>query len=206
MLSSPDWHAGVIGIVAARVVEQTGRPTILLSETDGLAKGSGRSIAAFDLLAGVAACSDRLLGYGGHRAACGLSLRADDVAGFAEALAAGDELTLALTDELDLFAPHGLGNPRPLLLLHGAELGACRLTRNGRHLQCDVRLDGVRLLGAVRAAAGGALRRAGRLRQELVQRHGQAPGPGQGRLRGGAARSRPLRDRVRPGLPLPGVG
>ena len=143
VLSSPDWHAGVIGIVAARVVEQTGRPTILLSETDGLAKGSGRSIAAFDLLAGVAACSDRLLGYGGHRAACGLSLRADDVAGFAEALAAGDELTLALTDELDLFAPHGLGNPRPLLLLHGAELGACRLTRNGRHLQCDVRLDGV---------------------------------------------------------------
>jgi single-stranded-DNA-specific exonuclease len=165
VLSSPDWHAGVIGIVAARVVEQTGRPTILLSETDGLAKGSGRSIAAFDLLAGVAACSDRLLGYGGHRAACGLSLRVDDVAGFAEALAgdagerrgdhdfrsvtrvealaAGDELTLGLTDELDLFAPHGLGNPRPLLLLHGAELGACRLTRNGRHLQCDVRLDGV---------------------------------------------------------------
>jgi len=169
VMSSPDWHAGVIGIVAARVVEQTGRPTILLSETDGVAKGSGRSIAAFDLLAGVAACSERLLGYGGHRAACGLSLPAAAVAGFAEALAgyagerlggddfrsvtaveavaAGDELTLGLTDELDLFAPHGFGNPRPLLLLHGAELGACRLTRNGRHLQCDVRLDGVTALG-----------------------------------------------------------
>ena len=141
MLSSPDWHAGVIGIVAARVVEQTGRPTILLSETDGIAKGSGRSIAAFDLLAGVAACSDRLLSYGGHRAACGLQLRAADVPAFAEALAgyagerlgeddfrsvtaveavaAGDELTLGLTDELDLFAPHGLGNPRPLLLSTG---------------------------------------------------------------------------------------
>ena len=165
VMSSPDWHAGVIGIVASRVVEQTGRPTILLSETDGVAKGSGRSIPAFDLLAGVAACSERLLGYGGHRAACGLSLRADDVATFAQALAgyagerltdddfrsvtkveavaAGDELTLGLTDDLDLFAPHGLGNPRPLLLLHGAQIGSCRLTRNGRHLQCDVRLDGV---------------------------------------------------------------
>ena len=165
VMSSPDWHAGVIGIVASRVVEQTGRPTILLSETDGVAKGSGRSIPAFDLLAGVAACSERLLGYGGHRAACGLSLPAGDVASFAkalagyagerltdddfrsvtkvEAVAAGDDLTLGLTDDLDLFAPHGLGNPRPLLLLHGAQIGSCRLTRNGRHLQCDVRLDGV---------------------------------------------------------------
>ncbi len=165
VLSSPDWHEGVVGIVASRVVDQTGRPTILLSETDGIAKGSGRSTPAFDLLAGVAACSDRLLGFGGHRAACGLRLKADDVAGFAEALAgyagerlgeadfrslitveavaAGDELTLGLTDELDLFAPHGFGNPRPLLLLHGAEIGACRLTRNRRHMQCDVRLNGV---------------------------------------------------------------
>jgi single-stranded-DNA-specific exonuclease len=165
VLSSPDWHPGVVGIVASRVVEQTGRPTVLLCEAGGLARGSGRSVAAFDLLAGVAACSDRLLRYGGHRAACGLELRAADVAGFAEALAgyagerlgeadfrsvttvdavaAGDELTLGLTDELDLFAPHGFGNPRPLLLLHGAQIGACRLTRNGRHLQCDLRLDGV---------------------------------------------------------------
>ena len=165
VLSSPDWHEGVVGIVASRIVEQTGRPTILLSESDGLAKGSGRSIPAFDLLAGVAACSDRLLGYGGHRAACGLRLKTGDVASFAEALAgyagerlgegdfrslitveavaAGDELTLGLTDELDLFAPHGLGNRQPLLLLHGAEIGACRLTRNRRHMQCDVRLDGV---------------------------------------------------------------
>ena len=165
VLSSPDWHEGVVGIVASRIADQTGRPTILLSETDGLAKGSGRSIPAFDLLAGVAACSDRLIGYGGHRAACGLQLKTTDVASFAEALAgyagerlgaddfrsvtrveaiaAGDELTLGLTDELDLFAPHGLGNPRPLLLLHGAEIGACRLTRNRRHMQCDVRLDGV---------------------------------------------------------------
>jgi single-stranded-DNA-specific exonuclease len=165
VLSSPDWHEGVVGIVASRVVDQTGRPTILLSETDGVAKGSGRSIPAFDLLAGVAACSGRLLTYGGHQAACGLSLRTDDVASFGEALAgyaddrlsaddfrslitveavaAGDELTLGLTDELDLFEPHGFGNPRPLLLLHGAEIGACRLTRNRRHMQCDVRLDGV---------------------------------------------------------------
>ncbi len=165
VLSSPDWHVGVVGIVASRVADQTGRPTILLSETDGVAKGSGRSIPAFDLLAGVTACSDRLLTYGGHQAACGLSLKTDDVASFAEALAgyadeclsaddfrslitveavaAGDELTLGLTDELDLFEPHGFGNPRPLLLLHGAEIGACRLTRNRRHMQCDVRLDGV---------------------------------------------------------------
>ena len=146
VLSSPDWHEGVVGIVASRIVEQTGRPTILLSDSDGIAKGSGRSIPAFDLLAGVAACSERLIGYGGHRAACGLRLKTgDDFRSLitVEAVAAGDELTLGLTDELDLFAPHGLGNRQPLLLLHGAEIGACRLPRNRRHMQCDVRLDGV---------------------------------------------------------------
>ncbi len=169
VLSSPDWHEGVVGIVAARVVEQTGRPTILLSQTDGVAKGSGRSIPEFDLLAGVAACSHVLLGFGGHKAACGLRLPVAAVRGFAEALAgyagerlgadqfrrvttvdalaAGDQLTLGLTDELDLFAPHGIGNPRPVIMLHGAELAACRLTRNGRHMQCDVRLDGVTVPG-----------------------------------------------------------
>ncbi len=163
VLSSPDWHEGVVGIVASRLVEQVNRPAILLSESDGEAAGSGRSIPGFDLLAAVTACSAPLLSFGGHRAACGLRLRRDDLPAFREAftayagdhlaetdlarrtridaVACGDELTLAVADELELFAPHGLGNPQITLLLHAAEVHARGTTRNGRHLQSSVRCD-----------------------------------------------------------------
>jgi len=164
VLSSPDWHEGVVGIVASRVAERFHRPTILLSEDGDLAKGSGRSIAAFDLLAGVHAAAEHLIAYGGHRAACGLrlerraipafraaftahaaaTLTADDLARVwvADAIVCGDELTLELADELELLAPHGFGNRRVNLLLHGAEIAAPRLTRDRRHLQYRVRCDG----------------------------------------------------------------
>lgn len=164
VLSSPDWHEGVVGIVASRVAERFNRPAILLSESGELAKGSGRSIPAFDLLAAVERASGHLLAFGGHRAACGLRLRRDAVPAFrdafvAEAAAAlgpddlqrvrhvdavvgGDELTLGLADELELLAPHGFGNRQVTLLLHAAEVVAPRLTRDKRHAQYGVRCEG----------------------------------------------------------------
>ena len=119
VLGSSDWHEGVVGIVASRLVERLYRPTILLSESDDVAKGSGRSIPGFDLLAAVAACSAPLTRFGGHQAACGLRLPPAEVAAaFArrssptrrvelgetelarrltvDAVVCGDELTLAL--------------------------------------------------------------------------------------------------------------
>ncbi len=164
VLSSPDWHEGVVGIVASRVAERFHRPAILLSEGDDEAKGSGRSIPAFDLLGAVERSSGHLLAFGGHRAACGLRLRRADITAFrdafvAEAAAAlsdddltpvrrvdavvgGDELTLGLADELELLAPHGFGNRQVTLLLHGAEVVSPRLTRDKRHAQYRVRCDG----------------------------------------------------------------
>jgi single-stranded-DNA-specific exonuclease len=164
VLSSPEWHEGVVGIVASRVAERFHRPAILLSEGDDEAKGSGRSIAAFDLLGAVERTSDHLLTFGGHRAACGLRLRRDAIAAFRDAFVAeaaatlsaddlvrvrhvdaivgGDELTLGLADELELLAPHGFGNRQVTLLLHGAEVVAPRLTRDKRHAQYRVRCDG----------------------------------------------------------------
>jgi single-stranded-DNA-specific exonuclease len=164
VLSSPGWHEGVVGIVASRVAERFHRPAILLSEGDDTAKGSGRSIPAFDLLGAVERSSEHLLAFGGHRAACGLRLRCDAIPAFREAFVAqasaalgpedlqrvrevdvivgGDELTLALADELELLAPHGFGNRQVTLLLHGAEVVAPRLTRDKRHAQYRVRCDG----------------------------------------------------------------
>jgi single-stranded-DNA-specific exonuclease len=164
VLSSPDWHEGVVGIVASRVADRFHRPAILLSESDHEAKGSGRSIPAFDLLGAVERTSEHLLTFGGHRAACGLRLRRDAIPAFRDAFVAqaaaalgpddlrrvrdvdaivgGDELTLALADELELLAPHGFGNRQVTLLLHAAEVVAPRLTRDKRHAQYRVRCDG----------------------------------------------------------------
>ncbi len=163
VLSAPDWHEGVVGIVASRVAERFHRPAILLSEGDGVAKGSGRSIPAFDLLGAVERSSGHLLTFGGHRAACGLRLRCDAIPAFrdafvAEAAAAlspedlqrvrhvdaivgGGDLTLGLADELELLAPHGFGNRQVTLLLHGAEVVQPRLTRDKRHAQYRVRCE-----------------------------------------------------------------
>jgi single-stranded-DNA-specific exonuclease len=164
VLSAEGWHEGVVGIVASRVVERFNRPTILLSESDGEAKGSGRSIPAFDLLGAVEQSAEHLITFGGHRVACGLRLRTEHIPAFraafvaraaaaltpddfvrtreVDALVAGDELSLQLADELELLAPHGPGNGRVTLLLHNAEVLDPRLTRDGRHLQCRVRCDG----------------------------------------------------------------
>lgn len=163
VLSSTTWHEGVIGIVASRLAERFNRPTILISEGDEEAKGSGRSIPVFDLLGAVARSAEHLLAFGGHRAACGLRLRREHIPAFREtfvaeaaaalgddlarihpvdALVGGHELTLALADELELLAPHGFGNRGVALLLPGAELATPRLTRDSRHMQYRVRCHG----------------------------------------------------------------
>src|SRR5204863_7769464 len=83
VLAEQGWHAGVIGIVASRIVEEFGRPTMLVALEGADGKGSGRSISAFDLHGGLTECRDHLLRFGGHRAAAGVSINADRVAGFA---------------------------------------------------------------------------------------------------------------------------
>jgi single-stranded-DNA-specific exonuclease len=69
VLAAEGWHAGVIGIVASRLVEDLYRPVVMVAIDGGIGKGSGRSIPAFDLHGGLTACSDLLIRYGGHRAA-----------------------------------------------------------------------------------------------------------------------------------------
>src|SRR3954464_12188810 len=134
VVAGENWHEGVIGIVASRLVERFGRPVVLIAGTDGDWKGSGRSIPSFDLHGGLRACSDFLGRWGGHRAAAGLSIAHENVEPFAEAFAAHaagvlveddlqpvirvdaivprrTALTLDLCAELARLAPFGLGNP-----------------------------------------------------------------------------------------------
>jgi single-stranded-DNA-specific exonuclease len=163
VVAGADWHEGVIGIVASRLVERYARPIVLIAGTDGLWKGSGRSIPGFDLHDGLRRSAGHLERWGGHAAAAGLSIRPENVSAFAEAFAAvgdasleendlrpptlvdalvhGSELTLELCDELALLAPFGLGNPGVTLLLPGCELAELTAVGEGKHLKFRVRSD-----------------------------------------------------------------
>jgi single-stranded-DNA-specific exonuclease len=160
VLADEDWHEGVIGIVASRLVERFHRPVVLIAGTDGEWKGSGRSTSAFDLHGGLAACASHLDRFGGHRAAAGLSIKPENVEAFAEAFAAhadehladedlqpvtrvdavvaGAELTLDLCEELRRLAPFGLGNPGVTLLLPACELRELGAVGEGKHLRFRV--------------------------------------------------------------------
>lgn len=163
VLASAEWHQGVIGIVASRLVERYHRPTILIALTeDGLGKGSGRSIPCFHLLDALADCSQHLLRFGGHRYAAGVGLKAADVPVFAEAfeaVAAGlltesdliprltidaevdpGEVTKELALELKRLEPFGMGNPEPLLMLRGMTVVERRVVGDG-HLRLRLTRD-----------------------------------------------------------------
>lgn len=144
IIAKQGWHAGVIGIVASRIVEQVSRPVVMVALDGDTGKGSGRSISAFDLHAGLSACREHLMRFGGHRAAAGITVQTELVpvlqdrfnAIARERLTADDlvpeqridlEVREAdITDELEkllqYFEPHGLGNPTPTLALRGARI------------------------------------------------------------------------------------
>jgi single-stranded-DNA-specific exonuclease len=161
-VAGEDWHEGVIGIVASRLVERYHRPVVLIAGGEEAWKGSGRSIAAFDLHGALAACSEYLLRWGGHRAAAGLSIDAREVDAFAHAFAdhadavltddalapttpvdavvpRGMPLTLELAEELSQLAPFGLGNPSVTLLAPACELRDLGTVGDGKHLKFRVR-------------------------------------------------------------------
>src|SRR5439155_346682 len=87
VVAAETWHEGVIGIVASRLVERFNRPVVLIAGTECDWKGSGRSIPAFDLHGGLAACASLLERWGGHRAAAGLSIKPENLEPFAAAFA-----------------------------------------------------------------------------------------------------------------------
>jgi single-stranded-DNA-specific exonuclease len=181
VLADDDWHEGVIGIVASRLVERFRRPVVLIAGTDGDWKGSGRSLPAYDLHAGLTACAEHLGRFGGHRAAAGLSIRREDVDAFTEAFAAhadahlsddallpttvidaavpGSKLTLELAEELRRLAPFGLGNPGVTLLLAGCEVVDAQTVGDGRHLRFRVRERNRPAGSAIAFGMGGQLDR-----------------------------------------------
>lgn len=160
VLASADWHPGVIGIVASRVVERIHRPTVLISLAGGEGKGSGRSIPGFHLYDAMRDCSEHLLRFGGHRAAAGCAILAERVDAFrsafnrrAAAVLTDDQLVpevrvdleIALADAneslhalLKHAAPFGMMNPTPVFLARGLQLRDAPRVVGGTHLKFTV--------------------------------------------------------------------
>jgi single-stranded-DNA-specific exonuclease len=170
VLAGEGWHPGVIGIVASRLVERHHRPVVVVSlDGEGGGRGSGRSIAGFDLLAGLEACAEHLVSFGGHRAAAGLELRAEDLDAFRAAFAAhaasvlgpddlrrteridavvgGAGLGLDLAEELERLAPFGMGNPGVRLLVPAARVRDVRTMGEGKHARFSLHSGAHRALG-----------------------------------------------------------
>lgn len=163
VLASPDWHPGVIGIVAARLVERFHRPTIMIALENDVGQGSGRSVRHFPLHEVLGCCARHLTSFGGHAMAAGVRLRADQVPAFTEAFLAeaarrltpadlrphlhlDDQVTLAeltpeVVDALQRLAPFGEGNPRPRLATAAVQLvdAPRAVGQGGAHLQFTVR-------------------------------------------------------------------
>ena len=164
VFAGPNWHRGVVGIVASRLVDRFCRPVFVLSDEEGQAQGSGRSIAAFHLLEALEAMPDLFTRFGGHRQAAGVSLSSARVAEFRErlnayararltpadfrpqlpidAIVSLTELNDRAADELLDMAPFGFGNPAPMLGVLGARIIADPVTVKERHLRVQMRQDG----------------------------------------------------------------
>jgi single-stranded-DNA-specific exonuclease len=172
VLDSPDWHGGVIGIVAGRLAEQFARPVLLIAVRAepgaGLpvGQGSGRSVPGFPLHEALRACSDHLISHGGHKAAAGFRIRADAIPAFREqfcevaaryfpsgppsprlildAEVPLSTLTMGLIQEIDRLEPYGSENSRPIFLAGGLEIvGDPRRMGGGeRHMSFRVRQNG----------------------------------------------------------------
>ncbi len=162
VLSSESWHHGIIGIVASRLTERYGVPTILISVEDGVGKGSGRSVKGLNLSDALSACADTLIRYGGHELAAGLTLDADKIEQFRKAIndyarasmtgegaeqtveidaeVTSEEITLKLAEEISYMEPFGVGNSQPMLLLRNATVQTADSIGDGKH--CKFTVDG----------------------------------------------------------------
>jgi len=154
----------VIGIVASRLVDRFGRPAILISLKDGIGKGSGRSIADFNIYEGLKRCGSLLLSYGGHRYAAGISIREEDIPSFSvqlqkilnenvpdsdfrasttiDAQCSLTDIDHKLLEQIEQLAPFGSRNPEPILCIRNVSVASPSIVGRN-HLKMRIYADGV---------------------------------------------------------------
>ena len=154
VVEGENWHNGVVGIVASRITERYGCPSIVISKNGEAASGSGRSIEGFSLYNAIKYASDTLLKFGGHELAAGVGLKSDNIEPFRQKIneyAAGKEyvppvlkldcrlnpsaLSLDLAESIKELEPFGHGNPTPLFGVYGVTLTRITPIGGGKHLR-----------------------------------------------------------------------
>ena len=161
VVSGEGWHEGVVGIVAARLVDKFGVPAIVLSVENGVAKGSARSIGDVSIYELIKENDSFLTKFGGHKMAAGLGLNAEDIAAFSEAInisankldpkdfipktevsgiLSSEDIDLELLELLESFEPYGEANARPSFLMKNAEVVSIKLMGSDKsHSRIEIR-------------------------------------------------------------------
>lgn len=169
VVSAPGWNHGIVGIVAAKLLEKYRKPTYVLEEMGEEAKGSARSYGDFSAADAIRASDDLIIKGGGHKLAAGVTMKTKNIPAFrqrvnefyrgqklqdqaqlllpvADVEAALGELTEHLVDEIALLEPFGNGNPQPILLTKAVVVeGIRRMGSDGQHVKLTVSADGVRI-------------------------------------------------------------
>ena len=158
VLSSENWHQGVVGIVASRLSEKYSCPSFMIHLKDGTGKGSCRSYGGFNLFSALESCADLLDGFGGHELAAGFTIPEENIDSFRTrmnryvrsasggeppvsslevdaAISSPADVTLDQVEHLELLEPYGAGNPRPVFALLGATVDTIQSVGQGRHLK-----------------------------------------------------------------------
>ncbi len=178
-LGGESWHSGVIGIVASKIVEYTGRPTIMvaLDKERGIGRASARSIHAFNMLEAITKCGDLLLEFGGHSHAAGFGIMNERFAEFAkridevahtmlteddfipelivDAEINSSDLNEAMINEISVMEPFGRGNPEPLFIVRNLAVSeSFRMGTEKQHLKLRLKADGDIIKDAILWGAG----------------------------------------------------
>ena len=165
ILHQEDWHPGVIGIVASRIVEKYHRPTIMLTTVDGIAKGSARSINNFNIYEALEKCEKLLIHFGGHQAAAGLAIELENLEEFKyrfnqivkdsindkdlspelmiDSKIKFSEITPKFIRVLEQFSPFGPGNMRPVFLAEGVSIVSNPRIVGANHLIVTLKQDNI---------------------------------------------------------------
>ncbi|MHC1748667.1 MAG: single-stranded-DNA-specific exonuclease RecJ [Cellulosilyticaceae bacterium] len=163
-----EWHHGVIGIVASRIMNRYYRPTIILTEEDGILSGSARSVDGFNIFEAISEVKDCLIRFGGHEMAAGLSMNVDEISRFKERLniyaekmlnqeiltpsleidaeISADKLSLLLCEELGRLEPFGMANPTPTFCVQGTLQYAQKIGQD-KHLKVSIQKNNVVIQG-----------------------------------------------------------
>lgn len=163
VVAGEGWHEGVLGIVASKLVEQTDKPAIVLTINDDEMKGSGRSVAAFDLFNALDGHRDLMTNFGGHASAAGMTIPTDNLAKIRsvlkyeaakQSLATAQKAQLPIAaevtaadftqqnfDNLQVLAPFGEGNPEPLFVVNVDKVDKVKTMSDGKHLRFTARTD-----------------------------------------------------------------